>query len=197
MTLFARNPDLFNRYAHFLLGFGWLLVIIELVLVAGFVFHSAYGTVVWLNKRRARTEGYVETGDAGHPSRKTFSSKTMIWTGIVLGVFIVTHVITFKYGPGVDQGYVTVINGEEVRDLYRLVVDIFTNEYYVAWYVLAMIITGFHLRHAFWSAFQSLGTNTSAMTPILFWAGTLLAILLALGFLVLPIFIYVTHGGSL
>jgi succinate dehydrogenase / fumarate reductase, cytochrome b subunit len=195
LTLFARQPAIFNRYAHFLESLGWLVIAIELVLLLGFLFHVFYGVLVWLEKRRARPDGYLINADIGAPSRKTFSSKNMIWTGILLGAFTIIHVITFKYGPGVDQGYMTIVNGVEMRDLYRLVVETFSNKYYVAWYVIAMLFLGFHLRHAFWSSLQSLGANNAVLTPIFFWLGAILAFLLALGFIVIPIFIYFTGGA--
>lgn len=195
LTLFTRNPDIFNRYAHFLSSLGWLLVLIELLLLAAFILHIAYGAVVWIGKQRARGEKYIMENDAGPPSHKTLSSRTMIWTGLVIAVFTTIHVITFKYGPGIKEGYVTVINGVEMRDLYRLVVEVFSQKAWVIWYVAAMIFLGYHLRHAFWSSFQSLGANNRYLTPIFYGAGVILAILLALGFLVLPVFIYFTGGA--
>lgn len=196
LTLFTRNPNIFNSYAHFLTGLGWLLVIIEIGLLLFFLFHIVGGTVVYIGKLRARPTDYVRYESAGGPSRRTVSSTTMVWTGLVIAAFTVWHVITFKYGPGIDQGYVTVIDGVRVRDLYRLVIESFANGWVVILYVATMIFLGFHLRHAFWSSFQSLGANNRYLTPIFYTAGVVLAILLALGFLVLPIFIYFTGWAS-
>jgi succinate dehydrogenase / fumarate reductase cytochrome b subunit len=196
LTLFAKDPGLFNRYAHFLTGFGWLLIIIELGLLLLFLIHIIGGIIVYLGKLRARPDGYVRYESAGVPSKKTVSSTTMIWTGLVIGLFATLHVITFKYGPGMEQGYVTVVNGVQMRDLYRLVIEVFSNKWNVIWYVGAMIFLGFHLRHAFWSAFQSLGANNPRLTPVFYGAGLALAVLLALGFLILPIFIYFTGAAT-
>jgi succinate dehydrogenase / fumarate reductase cytochrome b subunit len=196
LTLFARNPNIFNSYAHFLTGLGWLVIAIELGLLLFFLFHIIGGVIVYIGKFRARPEDYVKYESAGPPSKKTVSSTTMVWTGLVIAVFATMHVIQFKYGPGIEDGYVTIIDGVQVRDLYRLVVEVFSNKWYVIWYVSAMIFLGFHLRHAFWSAFQSLGANNRVLTPIFYTAGVVLAILLALGFLVIPVFIYFTGGAS-
>jgi len=196
LTLFARNPDLFNSYAHFLTGLGWLVTSIEIGLLLFFLLHIVGGIIVYFGKLRARPESYVKYESTGYPSKKTVSSVTMIWTGLVIAVFTTLHVITFKYGPGIERGYVTYIDGVQVRDLYRLVVEVFSHGWYVILYVGAMIFLGFHLRHAFWSAFQSLGANNRILTPIFFGAGLVLAILLAMGFLVLPVFIYFAGGAS-
>ena len=120
----------------------------------------------------------------------------MIITGIILAVFITYHVITFKYGPGVSDGYVTNINGVEMRDLYRLVVESFQNVYIMLGYVICMILLGFHLRHGFWSAFQSLGVQHKRLVPLIYGVGILLAFVLAIGFLFIPIYIYFTGGAA-
>ncbi len=194
LTLLTRNPAIFNGYAHFLKSLGWLLLFLEAVLLAGFVFHIVYSSAVWVNRLEDRPQHYKKRKDVGSPSHKTLSSKTMIWTGIIILIFLVMHIRTFKYGPGIDQGYVTVVNGVRMRDLYRLTIETFTNVWWVVWYSIVMILLGFHLRHAFWSAFQSLGTSNRFLTPILFTASLILALLLAAGFLFIPIFIYFTGG---
>ncbi|OQY29395.1 MAG: hypothetical protein B6244_04060 [Candidatus Cloacimonetes bacterium 4572_55] len=53
-----------------------------------------------------------------------------------------------------------------------------------------MIVLGFHLRHGFWSAFQSLGLQHPRYSPIIFAIGILFAIAMAAGFLVIPIWIF-------
>jgi succinate dehydrogenase / fumarate reductase cytochrome b subunit len=195
LTLFTRNPDIFNSYAHFLTGLGWLVVAIEIGLLLFFLFHIIGGVIVYIGKLRARPESYIKYESAGPPSKRTVSSTTMVWTGLVIGIFTTWHVITFKYGPGIGEGYVATIDGVVVRDLYRLVVEVFGNRWYVIWYVATMIFLGFHLRHAFWSSFQSLGANNRVLTPLFYGAGVVMAILLALGFLFLPVFIYFTGGA--
>ncbi len=195
LQLFESSPDPFNLYANFLEKFEGIITIIEIGLLISILFHIVVGTTVYINKLKARPEGYIKTGSAGPPSRKTISSTTMIYTGIVIAVFIIIHIITFKYGPGIDEGYVSNINGTQVRDLYRLVVETFSKPGYVIWYVAAMIFLGFHLRHAFWSAFQSMGWTNPKFLPILYVAGVILAILMAMGFIIIPIWIYFTGGA--
>ena len=195
-TLFTRNPDIFNRYANFLESLGWLLIIVEIALLVVFIFHIVVGGFVWYAKLRARGGFYYKVADAGPPSHKTLSSKSMILTGLVLGIFITLHVITFKYGPGVKEGYITMIKGVEMRDLYRLVIEVFSKMGYVVFYVACMIFLFYHLRHAFWSGFQSLGLNNKYLVPFFYGLGFILAVLLALGFVILPVFIYFTGGSS-
>lgn len=191
LLLFNGNPEPFNKYSHFLISFGWLLIVAELILLAFFIFHIVSGISVFIGKKKARPVGYHKTAKAGNPSRKTIASTTMIYTGIILFVFIVIHLKTFKYGPY----YKTTVDGVEMRDLYRLVTEVFSDPLYVIWYVLAMGFLGFHLRHGFWSAFQSLGVYHPRYTPLIYTVGIILAIVLAVGFLGIPIWIFFT-GAS-
>jgi succinate dehydrogenase / fumarate reductase cytochrome b subunit len=196
LILLVGTKTLYNQWTHTLESLGLLLYVIELGLVSVFAVHIVSGISVWLDKRRARPTAYVKVADAGGPSRKTLSSTTMIITGAVLLLFIIVHVKTFKYGPGIAEGYVQTIHGLEVRDLHRLVLETFSREGYVIFYVSVMIFLGFHLRHGFWSAFQSLGAMNPRLTPVSYGLGVLLAIVIALGFIVLPVWIYATGGGA-
>jgi len=192
---FLIGPRAFNGYAHFLetLVHGWFLVAAEIALLATFLGHAAAGTIVWLDGRRARSTGYARAGDAGGPSRKTLASRTMIWTGLALALFIVLHVRMFRFGPAYVIETGGAIEGAEVariRDLYGLVVQAFRSPVTTWAYVVVMALLGFHLRHGFWSAFQSLGLTNARIIPGLWAAALAVALVLAAGFLFLPLYIH-------
>ena len=180
----------FNAYTKFLESQGVLLYIAEAGLVLTLLLHAAIGISIWLGKRRARPVGYVKYQSAGEPSAQNLSSRSMIFTGSLLLVFIIFHVWTFKFGPGISEGYVTIVNEEPARDLYRLVVETFKNPLYVVGYSVVMILLGLHLRHGFWSAFQSLGAIRPSARRTLRLVGSVIALLLTIGFLSIPIYIY-------
>lgn len=190
LQLLSGDADIFNRYGHFLVSLGGLLVLVELFLIACLVIHVVTALQIVWGKRKARPQAYASQKSAGGKSRKSLGSSTMIYTGLLVLVFIVIHVRTFKYGPAEAEGYVTTIDGVEVRDLHRLVVEKFQQIEWVVGYVAAMILLGVHLSHAFWSAFQSLGFYHERYTPVLYSAGRALAVLISLGFLIIPIWIY-------
>src|SRR5947207_892357 len=62
--------------------------------------------------------------------------------------------------------------------------------------VAVMLLVGMHLRHAIWSACQTLGLEHPRYNKIVRVAGLWLAIIIAGGFAVIPIWIYVTGGRS-
>ena len=188
LLLFSKNPDPYNEYADFLLSFGWLIIVAELGLIAILLFHMVSAISISIGKKKARPVAYAKTGNAGEPSKKTFSSKTMIWTGLLIFAFIAIHLKTFKFGPN----YSSTVDGVEMRDLHTLVWEVFQNPIYVVWYVGALIFLGFHLRHGFWSAFQSLGVHHPRFTPVIYSVGILVAIIISVGFLGIPLWIYFT-----
>jgi succinate dehydrogenase / fumarate reductase cytochrome b subunit len=193
LTLYI-GPHAFNLYAHKLMSMGPLVYAAEAILVGLFLIHMISAIAVTLGNWKARPDKYSVSGEQGHTSRMTVSSKTMIWTGIILIIFTVIHLINFKYGPGLEQGYTFDLDGENVRDLYRLVVESFGREIYVIPYVLCMVLLFSHLRHGFWSAFQSLGANHPRYMPLISALGILIAIVVGIGFLVIPVWIYL--GGA-
>ncbi|MFQ5751861.1 MAG: hypothetical protein ACE5HI_07675, partial [bacterium] len=80
LLLFNKNPEPFNEYSHFLISFGSILIVAELILVAILLFHVISGVSVALGKLRARPVGYQKKASAGGTSKKTISSTTMIYT---------------------------------------------------------------------------------------------------------------------
>ena len=182
LTLFLHDGSIFNKYAHTLQSMGGLLYIAEALLASLFLIHAIYATAVTLENRKARTTRYYKEGNAGKPSRKGFSSKTMIYTGALVLTFIIIHIKTLKYGPHYD--------GKGMRDLHKLISETFHNIWYVTGYGVAMIIFGFHLRHAFLSAFQTLGIENPRYTPALATLALLLSVVLAGGFLSIPVWVY-------
>lgn len=182
--------DAFNGYASKLESLGELLYVAEAGLIVVFVLHALSAVNVWLGARGARSIDNAMAQTKGPPSKQTLSSRTMIITGSVLLIFVVAHVVHFKFGRGIAQGYVTELHGEQVRDLYRLVVEEFKNPLIVFAYMAVMALLGFHLRHGFWSAFQSLGALNDKLRPLAFSVGVVFAAVIAAGFLILPLYLF-------
>jgi succinate dehydrogenase / fumarate reductase cytochrome b subunit len=183
--------EAFNEYAYFLehLGHGYAVYVMEAGLIAIFLFHAVSGIQVALDRRSARSSRYAVTASAGGASRKTIASRSMILTGIVLLLFVPLHVAAFKYGVG-GEFRMTTVHGEPFRDLYGLVVDAFNQAPIAALYVAVMLLLGTHLRHGFWSAFQSLGATNPRYLPVIYSVGYAFAVVIAFGFLFIPVYIF-------
>jgi len=188
-TLLFFGPETFNGYAHVLIS-NPLVIPAEIGLAAIFVLHVYKTVVMWWRNRSARPAAYVRKRWAGGPSRKSVASTTMIYSGALTAVFVVLHVRSFKYGTYYQ---VQAAEGEPVRDLYRLVVEFFQSPANVVFYEVCLILLGLHLWHGFSSAFESLGADEPRFTPRVILLGKVLAILIAGGFVAIPLWVY--FGG--
>ncbi|HEY9887955.1 MAG TPA: succinate dehydrogenase cytochrome b subunit [Candidatus Obscuribacterales bacterium] len=184
--LLLAGHDAYNAYAHHLEALGPLLWLVEAVLVGVVLLHGAAGIHIFVGRRRARPDGYATYASKGSPSLQSLSSRTMIVTGLVLGTFVVIHLVNFKFGPR----YTTQVEGETVRDLARLVVERFHRPADAFGYSGVMVLLGVHLRHGLWSALQSLGAMAQPVRLTLYGLSLALAIAIATGFIALPLAIY-------
>src|SRR5258705_5611245 len=78
-VLIFAGPDTFNAYAHLLISIP-LIVPIEIGLLAVFLLHIYKAFTNYLANRGARPIGYDMKKYAGHTSRKSVASSTMIWS---------------------------------------------------------------------------------------------------------------------
>jgi succinate dehydrogenase / fumarate reductase cytochrome b subunit len=181
--LFIAGPEAFNEYSHKLTS-NPLVYVAELGLLVIFALHIIKTVGLFAGSYAARPQAYAKrkwakTKNAN--SRKSVSSSTMILTGTITLLFVVTHLATFKFGAYYETP-------EGIRDIYRLQLAVFSNPAYVAFYVVAMGVIVFHLWHGASSAMQSFGVDSPRWTPRLQWAGRGLAVILGLGFAVLPVY---------
>jgi len=182
------GPSTFNQYAHTLMS-NPLIPVIEIGLLLIFLMHVYKTVTMYLGNQQARPIGYAMKKRAGGPSRKTFASSTMIFSGLWLLVFIIIHVMTFKYGTEYQSA-------DGVRDLYRLEMENFSNPLTVGLYVLSMLVVGSHLWHGASSSFQSLGFDHPRWTPRILAAGKALAVVIAGGFIIIALWAYLVHAGQ-
>ena len=188
LMVFA-GQETFNHYAHALIS-NPLVVPAEIALLLIFVLHIYKTVTMYLGNQKARPVKYRQKKPAGPPSRKTFASSTMIFSGLWLLLFVVIHVRQFKYGTE----YVAA--GAGVRDLYRLEMENFSNPLLVAFYVLSMMVVGSHLWHGISSAFQSMGADQPRWTPRIVAAGKVMAVLIAGGFIVIAVWAHFAGARS-
>lgn len=187
------GSETYNRYSAILLGLPIILPI-EIALAATFFLHIYKAGTNWVSNRAARPVPYHRSGRrifgygwARGPSRKSLPSSTMIFSGLVIALFVLIHVRQFRFGVE----YVLRTAGDvEVRDLYRLEMEIFSNPLVVAFYTLAIVLVGSHLYHGIGSMFSSLGIEHPRWTPWLLRFGRALAVLLTLGFVTIPLWVY-------
>jgi len=121
---------------------------VRIGLIAAFVFHIHAAASLTIQNRRARPDSYKSKRDY---IAADFASRTMRWTGIIIALFIVFHLLDLTWGPA---------NPDFVRgDPYNNLVYSMQRVPVAIVYILANIALAFHLYHGSWSLFQSLGIN--------------------------------------
>jgi succinate dehydrogenase / fumarate reductase cytochrome b subunit len=190
LLLYFSGGSPYNAYVERLHSLGPVLLVMEWGLAALILVHAFYAVRVTLSNKAARPEKYAMSKSKGEPSHSNISSRNMWITGTLIFAFLLLHIWQFRFGPGMEAGYVFDLNGEKVRDLYRLVAETFHNPLYAGIYIVAMVFLGFHFRHGFWSAFQSLGVMSPRMSKGIYLLGATIAVLLAIGFIMIPIWFY-------
>ena len=186
LLLLLPNTDWFNIAAHFM-GTNIFIKIFEVVLFGGFIIHIIYGLILQVQNWLARPTRYKIEGW----SHTSPFSKFMIHTAVLIFIFLSIHLMDFyikaKFLGEIGE---VLINGEHYHDMAALVLAKFQYPLFVFGYIIAMVILGFHLHHGFQSAFQSLGLNHSKYNPFIKLLSTIVPIVLALGFISIPLIIY-------
>jgi len=176
LTIYA-GQDAFNSYAEHLHSLGPLLTVAELGLLTFALIHILTGLTLFYQNTTARGGRYVVNKKGGG---RTIGSATMPYTGILLLVFVIVHLVNFHF---VDKSNTTI---------FQIVSEKFTSPLWVVTYVVSMIIAAVHISHGFWSAFQSIGANHLKYMPIIMIFSILLSLIVAVGFGLIPIYIAVS-----
>ena len=188
LTLFI-SPQAYNSYGHAIVSNKPLLYGTEAALILSILVHVFLGIWVSLQNKKATPGKYAVA--ANSQKKASWASKTMVWQGSIILVFIILHLCTFKYGTE----HWVIYDGVEMRDLHKLIVEVFANPEYVIGYVISLVLLGFHLSHGFGSAFQSLGFNHPRYTPAIKTMSWVYGVVVALGFIAQPVYVYFVYKG--
>ena len=170
LMLLKSDPDPFNEAARFMATFP-LIKIFEVVLFGAILIHISWGILIQIQNWLARPVGYVSI----NKSETSFFSRFMIWTGASVLTFLVLHFFNFYF---IKLGLVP----GNPDDFYTIAHNLFKIQSYNYIYLVCFLLLGFHLYHAFYSAFQTLGLNHRIWTPIVKAVALIYAIVLPAGF---------------
>ncbi|MBU0991312.1 MAG: succinate dehydrogenase cytochrome b subunit [Proteobacteria bacterium] len=172
LTIYG-GKDYFDSYVDHLHSLGPVLHVFEIGLLTFALIHVLTGAVLTFQNFLSRPVRYQMNRNAGG---RTLGSATMPYTGAILLIFLVFHVLHFHFAD------------HTVKTTFEIVTGYFVNPFYAGAYVCVMIVAAFHVSHGFWSAFQTLGINHGKYTPMLKILSLLFACIVAAGFGFLPIY---------
>ena len=136
-----------NAYAALLKSNLGLLWTVRSILIAAVGLHIVAAYQLARTSQKSRPVGYKRWRSVG----SDFASRTMRWTGPLLGLFIVYHLLHLTTGA-VHPDFVEA-------DVYQNVISGFRVWYVSVIYIVAMLMLALHLYHGAWSMFESLGVN--------------------------------------
>lgn len=177
--LVFQGPGKINAYSAFLHGTGGALWGARLVLIAALVLHVVAAVQLTDRRQDARPTGYA---GGFKPQAATLASRTIRWGGVLILLFLVYHILHFTVGtahPGFLEG-----------DPYHNVATGFSDLIVVVPYLVIMALVGLHLYHGVWSSGRSLGISAPSPYPLRRTIALALALLIWLGFSVIPIAVY-------
>ncbi|MNS77313.1 hypothetical protein D3C72_1108930 [compost metagenome] len=177
------SADAYNAYGHAITS-GKLIYIAEAVLLLALIVHVYTAISLTISNRAAKETQYAVS--AKGTKKATLASRTMAIQGSLILAFVIYHLITFKFGTHYD----TTVDGVQMRDLARLMFEVFQSPAYVVWYVLCLVLLGFHLSHGFGSTVQSLGLMEGTYRGTWKKVSYGYAVIVALGFIAQPIYIF-------
>ncbi len=187
LLIFDDSGELFNLGANFM-ATNPMIKIIEPILGLGFVVHIVWSFYLEYQNWKARPIKFAKRNASQSSS---WASRNMLVLGALVLVFLIMHIIDFfwvvKFKP--HEMASVLVDGVEIEDTYTLVSSLFKGSaVYCFFYVIGGVLLGIHLSHGFWSAFQTLGLSNNNWLKRLQFIGTLYAIIIAVGFSVIPLY---------
>lgn len=193
------GADAYNDYAKELHGM-LLLPVAETGLFLLLFAHIALAFKLTSDNRKARHISYHEKQSKIQEPPSIFgrtpmgrTSSWMFVSGSIILIFLIVHMIDMKLhlNPAVTYTAETP-DGVVEATPYAIIVQVL-GSWSAAVYIVGTIVLGFHLSHGFWSAFQSLGLNHPKYTPWIKKLAILFAIVIAAGFVSLPLWGLFVH----
>jgi succinate dehydrogenase / fumarate reductase cytochrome b subunit len=120
----------FNAYTGFLESVPQFIVPTEEILLLALALHVYCAVSLSRESAAARPVGYRQLQVVGG---RSVASRLMIWSGLLIAVFLGLHIFTLKYGERVDDS------------LFRLVDETFRQSAWAGFYIVVMVVLGMHL----------------------------------------------------
>lgn len=178
----------YNQYAHALTS-NPLIYAAEVGLVLMFVAHMALAIRLSIINYCARDSRYAVLSSGAKAT--SWTQRTLWAQGLLILVFAISHLITMKYGAHYSVNY----GQGEIRDLHKLVVEVFQQPGFVAWYLVALVVLGLHVSHGVGSALQTFGLHQPRLQKGIRCASVLYAVVVIGGFISQPIYVFFIHRG--
>lgn len=193
---FFLPPEAINRYGHFLQSNLELLWPVRLTMLGLVGLHVLTAFRLWAANRAARPAAYASPVTA---YGSTLASRTMLVSGLILGSFILFHLLHYTVKVEGLNGTVIEFNrlkepGTGYHDVYAMMVAGFSVWYVSLFYILGVTLLCLHLSHGVGAMLQSLGLRNTTYAPVVQTGAKILAVVLLAGYLSMPVAVLLGHG---
>ncbi|MFW6414736.1 MAG: succinate dehydrogenase cytochrome b subunit [Thermodesulfobacteriota bacterium] len=175
-----------NSYAEHIHSMGWLIWLERAVMLAVALVHIFLGIMLSIENYTSRSSGYA----VRRYLRSTFSARTMIYTGGIILVFVIYHLMHFTLNT-FNPEFAEVLDSKGRHDVYHMIDASFASLVYTGPYVIALLALLLHLWHGISSFLQTLGLNKDTVLSLVEKGGRSLALLIFLGMVSIPLSFYV------
>ncbi len=166
------GADSFISYASHLHALGPLISIFEISLLTIFMIHIVFAAFLYFENITARDKRYYKQNNAGG---RTWGSRTMPYTGLLILLFVVLHLKAFR--------------GIKSADVAIIVHNTLSNPLMALYYVISLAALIIHLSHGFWSIFQSLGLIGEKYEDFIKCGAKVISVAGGLVFIAIPVLI--------
>ena len=164
-----------------------LIRVLEVVLLTILVVHISNSVYLSIQSRKSGNQTSLSNVKK---SNAPLSSRTMLFTGSVLFIFIVVHLSTFWFNFQLTDdhdAYYNMVTNSAIG---------FGNIFITILYLVAMVILGFHLKHGFSSAIQTLGIKDTSIGKVVSTIGVVFWLFIPAGFFSIAFWFGILNGGS-
>lgn len=176
------GQDQLNRYAEFLQELGELLWLERAFMAVLLVLHVWFAVQLKLENWQARPRKY----ECNNTVQATLASRTMIWSGLLIGTFATYHLLHFTFMTMHPQ-YAGLKDSLGRHDVYSMVILGFKDNLIAGFYILMMFMLTYHLSHGIESMFQTVGLSNEKYKHGLRRISVIVATLLFLGYIAIPV----------
>lgn len=190
-TFFA-GTDRINSYSAMLQGLGPLLWAFRMAMAAAVFLHVYYGIATTLDNSTAKSQGYAVRVFR----ESSFAGRTMIWSGSIIGLFIIYHLLHFTLQViSVELAAGRHADALGRPDVFFMISENFRSFTIAAIYGVALVALGLHLSHGIQSLCQTFGLNRESVFSFIRKGGVLAALLIFAGFVAIPVFVLAGLAG--
>lgn len=173
----------FNWYSNTLSG-NILIKAISWILYLSLIGHAVYALIVTIKNNRSNGKSY-------HYDKRNvasaWNSRNMGILGTIILLFLIIHFKDFWY---VYKFTDLPIDTAGNKDLYQVVIQAYSQLWYVIIYEISFIALGFHLLHGFFSASRTLGLYHPKYVKAVKITGWIYTVIITGGFMAIPLYIY-------